>query len=133
MVLKSLEHPRAPTWISAQSVAACRILRISGLIFVFGGLGLAMSGLLALIYQCFLWLFSGAWTALKVQLLWRWFVGDDPSFTEWVVLQKIVIWLLETAPLSLTLFVLGCAIGVFGQTILERVTEQEDTVRSKGR
>ena len=83
----------------------------------FGGI-ILVAGMGLLIYQVFIWLQSGVWNCL----LYTSDAADDTENTaihqwlmnpeSWIGIQKLLLWLLETTPVSLALMVPGFSIAV---------------------
>ena len=98
------------------------IKRLTAWDFVCGGLSMLVmtaGGLLLLFgfsligYQTFLWLKDGVWTEFPILMVFNfifentWLQGWLTQPESWYGLQKVVLWTLESMPLSLALIIPG--------------------------
>ena len=84
---------------------------------LFGGLSLLI-GLGVLAYQCLLWLQNGVWTEYDLFSVFN-YVFENTEVHQWMInpeswvgMQKLLIWFMETIPLSLALMVPGFSIAI---------------------
>ena len=84
---------------------------------LFGDL-ILLIGLGVLAYQCFLWLQNGVWTeydlfsvfnyAFENTEVHQWMINPE----SWVGVQKLLLWILESIPVSISLIVPGFSIAI---------------------
>ena len=84
---------------------------------LFGDL-ILLIGLGVLAYQCFLWLQNGVWTEYDLFSVFN-YIFENTEFHQWMInpeswfgMQKLLIWFLETIPVSLALMVPGFSIAI---------------------
>ncbi len=90
---------------------------------VFGGM-ILLAGIGLLSYQSFLWLQSGVWTEYPMLTVFN-FLFENTSLHQWMVtpeswigMQKLLLWILESIPVSLALMVPGFSITIMAGSIL---------------
>jgi hypothetical protein len=84
-----------------------------GVACVFLGIGLVIFGLGVLGYQCLSWLRYGSWMPLELWRTWVWLGGQWPIVVEWLGIQKIIVWVFDTA-LSFDAIVIGIVLTLVG-------------------
>ena len=84
---------------------------------VFGGI-ILIAGMGLLSYQSFIWLQSGVWNEYPMLTVFN-FIFENTAIHQWLMnpeswigIQKLLLWLLETTPVSLALMVPGFSIAV---------------------
>ena len=86
-------------------------------IAVLGGM-ILLAGIGLLSYQSLLWLQSGVWTEYPMLTVFNFLFENTPLHQwivnpeSWVGMQKLLLWLLESIPLSLALMVPGFSITI---------------------
>ncbi|MFT4578767.1 MAG: hypothetical protein ACI9UO_001592 [Nitrospinales bacterium] len=90
---------------------------------VFGGM-ILLAGIGLLSYQSFLWLQSGVWTEYPMLTVFN-FLFENTPLHQWIVtpeswigMQKLLLWVLESIPVSLALMVPGFSITIMAGSIL---------------
>ena len=92
----------------------------AGILLSFGLFGdlILLIGLGILAYQCFLWLQNGVWTEYDLFSVFN-YVFENTEVHQWMInpeswlgLQKLLMWFLETIPVSLALMVPGFSIAI---------------------
>jgi hypothetical protein len=111
--------------------AATKKLSLADLIFagtltlfaVFGGV-ILLVGIGLLSYQSFLWLQSGVWTEYPMLTVFNFLFENTPLHhwmvtpESWIGMQKLLLWVLESIPVSLALMVPGFSITIMASGIL---------------
>ena len=111
--------------------AATKKLSLTDLIFagtltlfaVFGGV-ILLVGIGLLSYQSFLWLQSGVWTEYHMLTVFNFLFENTPLHQwmvtpeSWIGMQKLLLWVLESIPVSLALMVPGFSITIMASGIL---------------
>ena len=119
----------AEAWKEIQ--AATKKLSLADLIFagtltlfaVFGGV-ILLVGIGLLSYQSFLWLQSGVWTEYPMLTVFNFLFENTPLHhwmvtpESWIGMQKLLLWVLESIPVSLALMVPGFSITIMASGIL---------------
>jgi hypothetical protein len=92
-------------------------------IAVFGGM-ILLAGIGLLSYQSLLWLQSGVWTEYPMLTVFN-FLFENTPLHQWIVnpeswigVQKLLLWFLESIPVSLALMVPGFSITIMAGGIL---------------
>jgi len=92
-------------------------------IAVFGGM-ILLAGIGLLSYQSLLWLQSGVWTEYPLLAVFN-FLFENTALHQWIVnpeswigMQKMLLWILESIPVSLALMVPGFSITIMAGGIL---------------
>ena len=77
-----------------------------------------IAGMGLLSYQSFIWLQSGVWNEYPMLTVFN-FIFENTAIHQWLMnpeswigIQKLLLWLLETTPVSLALMVPGFSIAV---------------------
>jgi len=92
-------------------------------IAVFGGI-ILLAGISLLSYQSLLWLQSGVWTEYPVLTVFNFLFENTPLHQwiinpeSWIGMQKLLLWVLESIPVSLALIVPGFSITIMAGGIL---------------
>jgi hypothetical protein len=86
-------------------------------IAVFGSM-ILLAGIALLSYQSLLWLQSGVWTEYPLLSVFT-FIFENTALHQWVInpeswvgMQKLILWVLESIPVSLALMVPGFSITI---------------------
>ena len=103
------------------------ISKLSPVDFFFAGITLSIgilggiiliAGMGLLSYQSFIWLQSGVWNEYPMLTVFN-FIFENTSIHQWLMnpeswigIQKLLLWLLETTPVSLALMVPGFSIAL---------------------
>ena len=84
---------------------------------ILGGM-ILIAGMGLLSYQSFIWLQSGVWNEYPMLTVFN-FIFENTAIHQWLMnpeswigIQKLLLWLLETTPVSLALMVPGFSIAV---------------------
>ena len=84
---------------------------------ILGGI-ILIAGMGLLSYQSFIWLQSGVWNEYPMLTVFN-FIFENTAIHQWLMnpeswigIQKLLLWLLETTPVSLALMVPGFSIAV---------------------
>jgi hypothetical protein len=92
-------------------------------IAVFGGM-ILLAGIGLLSYQSLLWLQSGVWTEYPLLTVFN-FLFENTALHQWIVnpeswigMQKMLLWGLESIPVSLALMVPGFSITIMAGGVL---------------
>lgn len=92
-------------------------------IAVFGGM-ILLAGIGLLSYQSLLWLQSGVWTEYPMLTVFN-FLFENTPLHQWIVnpeswigMQKLLLWVLESMPISLALMVPGFSITIMASGTL---------------
>ena len=92
----------------------------AGITLAIGGFGgiILVAGMGLLSYQSFIWLQSGIWNEYPMLIVFN-FIFENTTIHQWLInpeswigVQKILLWSLESIPLSLALMVPGLSIGL---------------------
>lgn len=89
----------------------------------FGGL-ILLAGIGLLSYQSLLWLQSGVWTEYPMLTVFNFLFENTPLHQwiinpeSWIGMQKLLLWVLESTPVSLALMVPGFSISLMAGGIL---------------
>jgi hypothetical protein len=111
--------------------AATKKLLLADLIFagtltlfaVFGGV-ILLVGIGLLSYQSLLWLQTGVWTEYPMLTVFNFLFENTPLHQwmvtpeSWIGMQKLLLWVLESIPVSLVLMVPGFSITIMASGIL---------------
>jgi len=88
----------------------------------FGGI-ILVAGMGLLIYQVFIWLQSGVWNEYPMLTVFN-FIFENTSIHHWLMnpeswigVQKLLLWFLESIPVSLALMVPGFSIALAAASI----------------
>ena len=89
----------------------------------FGGL-ILLAGIGLLSYQSLLWLQNGVWTEYPMLTIFNFLFKNTPLHQwmvnpeSWIGMQKLLLWVLESTPVSLALMVPGFSISLIASGIL---------------
>jgi len=111
--------------------AAAKKLSLADFIFagtltsvtVFGSM-ILLAGIGLLSYQSFLWLENGVWIEYPMLTVFNFLFENTPLHQwtvnpeSWVGMQKLLLWVLESIPVSLALMVPGFSITIMAGSIL---------------
>ena len=92
-------------------------------IAVLGGM-ILLAGIGLLSYQSLLWLQSGVWTEYPMLTVFNFLFENTPLHhwmvtpESWIGMQKLLLWVLESIPVSLALMVPGFSITIMASGIL---------------
>ncbi len=127
--LKSLfQKGLRETWKDFRSIAS----KLSPVDFFFAGTMLSIgafggmiviAGIGLLSYQSFLWLQSGVWTEYPMLAVFNFLFENTPLHQwiinpeSWVGMQKLILWFLETIPVSIALMVPGVSLAITAMSI----------------
>ncbi len=135
-VKSMLQKGLGETWKEIRS-ASTKLSTIdflfAGTMLFIGALGgfFLLAGIVLLSYQSLLWLQSGVWTEyplltvfnflFKNTALHQWMVNPE----SWIGMQKMILWFLESIPISLALMIPGFSIafmaaGIFTAALIFR-------------
>lgn len=84
---------------------------------LFGGM-ILLAGVGLLGYQALLWLQNGVWTEYPLLMVFNFLLENTPLHQwilnpeSWIGMQKLVLWFLESTPISLALMVPGFSIAI---------------------